>query len=385
MKLLCINYEYPPIGGGGANACQGLAENLAKSGYDIDVVTSGMSDLPPHDIINSVKVHRVKCTRRFKHYATSPELLTQLLPSYRRAKELMRTNKYVLNHTHYVVPSGIVSYMLWKKTGLPYIITAHGSDIPSYNPDRFKTEHLILRGLWKRVIRNSQMIIAPSHYLAQLIRKHVDVPITVIPYGYDASKCGITEKKKHILVVTRMFKRKGVQYFLEAVADLETDWKIFIAGDGPYLPALKEMAKKVKPSVTFLGFIKGKALQDIYDSAKIFVFPSIQENFPVVLLEAMASGCAVITTNTPGCAEVVCDAGIKTDICNVPQMRDALKYLMDNNAEAERLANLGRNRVCQLSWPTIAAKHDQVFNRCLNKFPEMTPSMHSTCLRKPIK
>lgn len=370
MRLLCINYEYPPIGGGGSVVCKGLAENLVKLGYEIDVVTSGMKNLPPYEIVNSVKVHRVNCVRRFKHYASSPELLTQLLPSYRRAKELIRCNKFSLNHTHFVVPSGIVSYMLWKKTGLPYVITVHGSDIPGYNPDRFNIEHKIIRKFWKQVITSSQMIIAPSHFLAQLIRKHVNVPITVIPNGYDIPKSTNTNKKNHILLVTRMFKRKGVQYFLEAIADLETDWKIFIAGDGPYLPTLKAMAKEVKPSVTFLGFIKGKTLQDIYSSAKIFVFPSILENFPVVLLEAMAAGCAVITTNSDGCLEVIGDAGIKTDICNVAQLKEALKYLMDNNAETERLAMLGRDRVCQFSWPTISAKYDQAFNKYLNKSQE---------------
>jgi len=325
MRLLCISYEYPPIGGGGSVVCRDLAENLVKIKYNIDVVTSGMKNLPSDETINSVRLHRVKCVRRFKHYASSPELLTQLIPSYYKAKELVRSNKFVLNHTHFVVPSGIVSYMLWKKTGLPYVITAHGSDIPGYNPDRFNIEHKIIRKLWKEVITNSKMIIAPSQNIAQLIRKHVDVPIEVIPYGHDILKAENTKKKNHIIVVTRMFRRKGVQYFLEAIADLKTDWKIFIAGDGPYLPSLKAMAKKIKPSVNFLGFVRGKELEDLYDSAKLFVFPSIQENFPVVLLEAMAAGCAVVTTNGNGCAEVVGEAGLKTDICNAKQLREALE------------------------------------------------------------
>jgi glycosyltransferase involved in cell wall biosynthesis len=147
MKLLCINYEYPPIGGGGGVVSQGLAEALVQHGYSIDVVTSGMRDLPCYEEKNGVRIHRVRCIRRYRHYVTLPEMCTLILPLYRKALELIGKNHYDLNHTHFVVPSGIVSYLLRKQTGLPYLITAHGSDIPGYNPDRFNFAHLLINGL----------------------------------------------------------------------------------------------------------------------------------------------------------------------------------------------------------------------------------------------
>jgi len=367
MKVLCINYEYPPLGGGGGVACKGLAESLVNLRYEVDVVTSGMKELPAYEEINGVSVHRVKCLRRHQHYIGTLGMSTQILPAYYKALELIDKNNYDFNHTHFVVPSGIVSYKLWKKTGLPYIITSHGSDIPGYNPDRFKLIHKLIRGQWKRIIKNSLVVTTPSHFLKGLIRRHVEMPVEVIPYGHDPYFKNETVKKDRILVVTRIFERKGVQFLLEAIANINTRWEVYIAGDGPYLSALKAQAKKVKPTVKFLGFIQGKELFDLYGSAKIFVFPSIQENFPVVLLEAMAAGCAVVTTSAEGCGEVVGNAGIQLEKGDVNELRKTVEWLIHNEEEIKRLAGLGRERIANFAWQNVTAKYDSLFREYASK------------------
>lgn len=343
--------------------CKRLAETLVNLGHQIDVVTSGMKGLPAYEELNGVRVHRVRCIRRFRHYVTTPEMLTQIFPAYYKALELVRKDDHDLNHTHFVVPSGIVSYMLWKKIGLPYIITAHGSDIPGYNPDRFYFMHRVIRVLWKQIVKNSTIITTPSHFLKRLAQDQCNVTIKVIPNCYDCSKSSRGDKKNRILVVTRMFKRKGIQYFLEAIGNLKTDWEIYIAGDGPYMPKLRAIEKKISPSIKFLGFVQGRELSELYQSAKIFVFPSIQENFPVVLLEAMNAGCAVITTSAFGCAEVVGDAAIQTKPGNVNDLQEAVQRLMNDEEEIRRLAGLGRKRAAEFASPNIACKFDNLFKK----------------------
>jgi len=157
-------------------------------------------------------------------------------------------------------PTGLVSYMLWKNTGLPYIITAHGSDVPGYNPDRFGMTHKIIKPFWTTIVRNSMDITTPSEYLKDLILKNIDVHVSVIPNGYDMATAPMEYERKmnRIILVTRMFERKGVQFFLRAIAGLRTDWEILIAGDGPYLPHLMEEARRWDSPVEFLGFIQGK-------------------------------------------------------------------------------------------------------------------------------
>jgi glycosyltransferase involved in cell wall biosynthesis len=284
---------------------------------------------------------------------------------YLKAKILVEQYAYDINHTHFIVPSGIVSYWLHKSTSLPYIITAHGSDVPGYNPDRFYLAHFLIKMLWKRILDNSQSIICPSNYLKQMILDRTDhAYCEIIPNGYTpgvAKPVNFEGKKNTVLVVTRMFKRKGVQFLINALRDIKTDWEILIVGDGPYLGKLKKLATAVEAKINFLGFLDRKELDAIYEKAKIFVFPSIRENYPMVLIESMEAGCAVITTNSNGCCEVVADAAIKTDPGNIDQLRDALTHLLNNESEIMRFGKKARKRADQLTWRQIARQTDAVF------------------------
>lgn len=364
MKLLCINYEYPPIGGGGGVVSKGLAEALAAKGYSIDVVTCGMRDLPRFEVVNGVRVHRVRCIRRFRHYVTLPEMLTMLVPLYLKARSLVAQNDYDLNHTHFIFPSGIVSYLLKVKTGLPYVLTCHGSDVPGYNPDRFQISHILMRFIWKKILANSRGISTPSIYLRDLIQCHIKVPVEIVPNGYNLPTYNPTAKKDRILVVSRLFERKGVQFLIRAVSELKNLWEVIIAGDGPYLRTLKEMAAGI-PGIRFLGFVQGKELFDLYQTSKIFVFPSVQENFPVVLLEAMNAGCAIITSNAPGCLEVVGDAAIITRCGSVAEIKKSLEHLINNQGEIDRLSCLARSRALEFTWSNVACSFDELSQRCI--------------------
>jgi len=377
MRILCINYEYPPIGGGGGVACKGLTEALVRRGHHVDVVTSGMRDLPEFEIVEGVRIHRVKCYRRNRVYAGSLELLFTLYPMYAKAKQLVEQHTYDINHTHFIVPSGIVSYWLKRKTGLPYIITAHGSDVPDYNPDRFYFEHYLIRWFWRRIIRNSRAIISPSNYLKKLISKQkCQNNLIVVPYGYTPTD-GLVDyqgKENTILVATRMFKRKGVQHVIEALRGMTTDWEILIAGDGPYLDVLKKQARNVEANIRFVGFLSRKEMDAAYKKSKIFLFPSIQENYPMVLIEAMNAVCAVITTNAEGCSEVVADAAIKIAPAKINEIRHALNLLLNNDSEIIRLGEMSKQRARQLAWPQIALQMETIICNVLNSLEQSVSS-----------
>ncbi len=366
MKLLCLSYEYPPLGGGGGVVAKGLAEALVEVGDELDLVTSGMRDLPARETIEGVDIHRVNCLRRHRHYTTTFELITQIYPSFREALGLIRRNHYDLIHTHFIYPTGLVAYLLNKVTGMPYIITVHGSDVPGYNPDRFQLAHKLTNWLWQAIVRNSVGLICPSNHIKRLVREYSDHPITIISNGITVKTAPAVEKQNQILLVSRLFKRKGAQYLLNAIRDMNTDWKVVIVGDGPYLKTLKALAKGVRPKVEFMGYVQGKPLQDLYNSSKIFVFPSLRENFPVVLLEAMEAGCAIITSDIDSCREVIGDAGVTTPAASVQYLKDALIQLMDNEAEISRLRELALNRVREFDWPTVAQKYTAEFTRILD-------------------
>jgi len=374
-----LTYEYPPIGGGGGKAAAALNEELAATGDTVEVLTSRMPGLPAHEQVGRVAVHRSACRRRHAHFTTTLEMSTTLLPAWRAGCRLIESHRPDILHTHFVLPSGIIAWRLARKFDLPYVITAHGSDVPEYNPDRFQTTHKLLRPWWRKIVANAALLISPSKFLAGLIRQQVDLPISVIPNGYAPAASLGRPKRNLVLVVARLFPRKGVQRFLEAIPGLSDEWEYVIAGDGPYLPQLKEQAARLRVPVRFVGFIDAHALRAYYEEARILVFPSIRENFPMVLLEAMDAGCAVITTDAEGCAEVVGDAGIVVQKDSVQQIRAALVDLMGNPRLGDVYAGRARARAELFRWPRIAGLYREAFASALD-----LPALSDTAIQRRL-
>jgi glycosyltransferase involved in cell wall biosynthesis len=345
--------------------CEGICEAMVAAGHEVDVVTTAMGDLPALEERRGVVLHRVPCARRHRHYTTSIELLTTLVPMYRKAAALQRARAYDLMHCHFVLPSGLPAWWLSCRTGLPYVITCHGSDVPGYNPDRFGWEHRLLAPIWSRVVRGAAAVTSPSRYLAELVRRRTETAVEIIPYGFDAPALPECERRNRILVATRMFERKGVQFVLRALARLEGAPEVWIAGDGPYLPQLRGLASELGVRVRFLGQLPREELIRLYPAAKVFVLPSLSENFPVVLLEALAAGCAVVTSDSSGCREVVGEAAVTVPPGDADALARELASLLADDARVARLGKRARERVERFSWSNVAGMYEDLYRRCL--------------------
>ncbi|TCK19045.1 glycosyltransferase involved in cell wall biosynthesis [Thiogranum longum] len=365
MKILTICYEYPPLGGGGAPVCEGLCESLVDRGHHVDVVTSLAKNLPAEEQRNGVSIYRTRCLRRHVHYTTTFELLTGIFPALRKAAELCRTTDYDLIHCHFIVPSGIVSWLLARQTGTPYLITAHGSDIPGYNEDRFNLSHKLIWPVWKRIVNGSRSTVTPTRYLGHLLNRQIDKKGEVIPNGINLQRPGPVQPANRILMVSRIFERKGVDILLRAFSGMNTDWELVIAGDGPLLENAKELAAELGITVQFLGHVDKAQLPDLYQSAKVFVLPSSRENFPVVLLEALAAGCAIITTHGSGCSEVVGEAGILVESGSPQALRLALEELLADESQIEMLRRKSLQQVEKFTWQHISGKYEALYHQLL--------------------
>jgi len=363
MKILSLTYEYLPIGGGGSRVAAAVNEEFARRGDEVTVLTSGMKGLPSHETVNGVDVFRAPCWRRNVHYTTTPELLTTLLPTYRLGARLIREKRPDVIHTHFILPSGAVAWALSRSFRIPYVLTAHGSDVPGYNPDRFRLMHKLLWPAWRRILDGAAAITSPSRFLARLMyHDGCHKPVSIVPNGHWPLRSFGEPRRHRILVVARMFPRKGIQHFIDAVAGMDNGWEMIIAGDGPYRAELEAKARRVAPKVRFVGFVGPETLRMLYESSRILVFPSIQENFPMVLLEAMDAGCAVVTANAEGCAEVVGDAGIVVPKGNPEGIRAALERLVADPALVEELAARGMRRAESLAWSRIVPRYRAILN-----------------------
>ncbi len=362
-RILVLNYEFPPLGGGASPVSYEIAKRLSETGdFDIDVVTMGYKGLSKYQEINAnFRVHRVKCWRSKKELSHPWEQATYLISGWFKCKELLRKNKYDMCHCHFIIPTGILALRLKKKFGLPYVVTSHGSDIPDYNPDRFTFVHKFTKPFLRLVLNNSNFALTGSQYLADLANK-IDsiVKYQVIREGFDSTKFTPQIKKRYILSTGRLYPRKGFQILIQAVSDEDIGYEVHIAGDGPQMLQLKELAKKSKTKITFHGWMNNtsKEYKDLLEQTAIFVLASERENSSVSLLEAMNAGCAVITTNVSGCPETVDSAGILIKVNDAADLKSKINDLVNNPIKIISLQKAAVERVKQAyNWNTILKKY----------------------------
>ena len=370
MKILTHCYEFPPVGGGGAKTVFGLSKELIARGHEVDFVTMKYRKRASSAGISGLRLFEVPCIRTQQFICYTPELAVYIGLAIPFSFRVIRNNKYAINHTHFAFPDGVISWILKILTGLPYILTVHGSDVPGHNPDRFVRLHQILSPLWKKVIESASVVVSPSEGVKALIQQHAPTAsIQVIPYGFDVHRFSPNpQKEARMLVVSRIFRMKGIQYFLQALAELNNQqgYEVDIVGDGPYLQTLKKMASNFKLKIKFWGHLDNDSseLKELFNSSKIFVFPSEKENFPVVMLEAMSAGLAIITTKGTGCSEVVGETGILVDRGDVQGITQALLELTSNPELCRQLGQSARKRVeSHFTWTITANRYIELYKK----------------------
>lgn len=366
MRIMMLNYEYPPIGGGASPITRALSEQLAGAGHQVDVVTMGYRKLPFREdsVAGRLRVFRVPALRASPVRAVTVEMASYIASAFPVTLGLTTRHSYDLIHAHFLMPTGVLATPLKRLSGLPLVVTIHGSDVPGYNPDRFKRGHRLLAPLWRRVVGSADAIISPSRYLGALLQSSFSAPVEIIPYGFSTPALAEVPRRRRILFASRLFPRKGAQQMLAALAGLDlANWEVVIAGDGPMLDELKRQAADLGIPVRFPGFVKGRELQELYASSAIFVFPSLHDNFPVVLLEALSHGCAIVTNNVTGMPEVVGDAGLLVKPHDIDGLRAAIKSLMDNAQLRESLSARARRRVADFAWDHVLARHLELYAR----------------------
>jgi len=369
LRILMLNYEFPPLGGGASPVSYEIAKGYVNLGHKVDVVTMGFKGLPDFEKKDGINIYRVPCWRSKKEICHPWEQLTYIISAKKFLREHLKNNFYDINHTHFIIPTGVISLWLKKEYGLPYIITAHGSDVPGFNTDRFKLLHNFTGPTLRDICINSDKIVSPSKYLADLIRRNVldlGKKIIVIPNGIYPNKFRPKRKKKIILSTGRLLPRKGFQYLIQAVSDKNYGYEVHIAGDGPMMRELKKLSKKSKTRVVFHGWLdnNSKNYQNLIEAASIYILASEKENSSVSLLEAMSAGCAVITTNISGCPETVGDAGLTVDPRNYEQIRKKIFELTKNPEEINVLGKLARKRILsKFDWNKLMILYEKEIRR----------------------
>lgn len=175
----------------------------------------------------------------------------------------------------------------------------------------------------------------------------------------------------YILYVGSDAARKNLARLLEAYAQLcdwSSQWRLVIGGvrswkSGPFFTAVQQL--NLAERLHFIEFVEEEDLPALYNGADLFVFPSLYEGFGLPVLEAMACGTPVVTSNTASLPEVAGDAAVLVDPYNVDEMAAAICRVLADKALAATLRYKGLARVRKFSWERTAQQTAAVYEKVL--------------------
>ncbi|MEP7133963.1 MAG: glycosyltransferase family 4 protein [Chloroflexota bacterium] len=367
MRILVINSEYPPIGGGAGNASAHIARSLAVQGHQITVVTSRFANLPQMEQQSGVTIYRIPALRRRQDRSGALEQIIFILSASFQTPRLVRHIKPNATLAFFGVPSGAVAYFIKTICNIPYIVSLRGGDVPGFRPYDFGTYHKLIAPLLRIIWKNAFAIVANSNGLRDLALKfNARFEIPVIPNGVDLDLYKTDARDwtvPRILSVGRIVHQKGLDLALRALADLkDSKWEWRLAGDGPQIDPLKSLASElgIADRVTFLGWQSREQLLEQYKHSNLFLFPSRHEGMPNAVLEAMASGLPVIASRIAGNEELVLneETGILFESEDTNALSDALNKLLINASLRQKMGAASRLRVEEhYSWESTAKQY----------------------------
>ena len=373
MKILIINSEYPPIGGGAGNASAHIAARFAHMGHEIAVVTSRFGKLPHLEQRQNLTLHRIPCLRQKQDRSNPFEQLVFLISASIWTLGMVPRFKPNATLAFFGVPSGAIAWLLKRVFGIPYIVSLRGGDVPGFRPYDFQRYHKILSPFLHLIWKDASAVVANSNglrALANVFDARFEIPI--IPNGVNLQEYAAEVRAwspPRLLSVGRLVHQKGLDLAMHALAELkDLEWEWCIAGDGPQINVLISLANElgIQDRITFPGWRSYAELVECYKGSNLFIFPSRHEGMPNVVLEAMASGLPVVASRIAGNEELVLDGetGLLFPSEDVESFCVALRKLLIDNSQRQKMGNASRRRVEALySWENTAQRYALLLER----------------------
>ena len=305
--------------------------------------------------------------------------------TYGKVNKFLRKSEFDVIHAHFPLTSCFL-VTLNKDLRNKMVYTAHvGEEAKRFNFDGKAPLALKLFSPDLYLMKRVRKVVVLNENLKKRLVEEKGIEeerITVIPNGIDVrkfdeisvnddfrEKYGI--KEPTVLFVGTITPRKGVEYLVKAAKILKEEGckaNFILTGsisvDPEYARKIKEYVKLHKLNVNITGFVPYEDLKTLYAVCDIFVLPSLEEGFGMVLTEAMASGKPLIGSNVGGIPMQIRDGwnGFLVEPGNEKQLAEKIRYLIDNPEERERMGGNSRKLAREeFDWKKIAERYLKVY------------------------
>ncbi len=337
MKILVLIHEFPPIGGGGGRAAQDICQGLLKRGHEITVLTAHLKGLPKEENVDGIHVLRIPSLRREAFRADLKAMEGFVLSGLWAGYRLIKRWQPDLIHVHFAVPAGALGWALSKLTGVPYMLTAHLGDVPGGVPEKTDQWFNWVKPFTPSIWRDAKKVVAVSEFTRQLALKHYKREVEIIPNGVDLPRLKPASIQIHeppqIVFAGRFMEQKNPLQIVRTLSELkDLPWRCVMIGDGPLMPEVRKaiVEQGLQERFTLTGWVTTEEVLDWFDRSDILFMPSLSEGLPVVGVQALAKGLAIIASKIGGFVEIVADGqnGCLLELARPSEFSKVLRELL---------------------------------------------------------
>jgi len=375
MKILMLNYELPPIGGGAAkaNLCL-LRQYVGRDDMRVDMLTSAPKPgFVSEKFSENITIYKVGIHKKHLHFWRRSEVIEWLVKTGFHYRRLLRENDYDLAHAFFGFPTGWLCYRNAGK--LPYIISLRGSDVPGQHA-RLQLDYKILAPAFRAIWKKASALVACSDGLKErALRFLPSVSIDVIPNGVEPDRFFPAETREksevlRLLTVGRLSVTKRIDMLIDTVEILHrTACKLHltIVGSGKLERNLRKIVaeRELGGVIEITGRMDSEKMPEVYRQNDIFISASMQEGMSNAMLEAMASGLPIVTTRCEGLAELIDRNGLIVEQDNIEEIAKAVRRFTDDPELYKRMSTAARKQAEKFDWVNVASSYIEKYRKII--------------------
>lgn len=368
---------------------ESLCQELVKQDLEVTVLAPHYIHSKNNEYLNNVNVYRFRyAPSRYENIAYEGGLLHNiknkpiintfklcsfLLCQLVSALFLLRKYKCTVIHAHWLVPQGFIAVLIkkiifWRKVSV--LVTVHGGDAYGINGSLYEK-------IKKWICNNSDSVTAVSEAVASSLSLSRNVfvrsmGVRAIDYFVPLRDC----PRRDLLFVGRLVDKKGCNVLLGALKIVLKSYpeiKLHIIGDGPELESLKNICGElsIQRNVLFLGAMPQRKILKWYQSARVFIMPSIiaesgdQEGLGLVAGEAMSCECPVVASSLSAVKDLITDEedGLLVEPNNIDELASTLIRLLEDPELCLRLGKNARKKiVSKFDWSIVGQDYQRIIN-----------------------
>jgi len=356
LKIAILVQYFPPKGQAGTEiATYFMAEQLARRGHTVHVITSSSGDLTGEMVEKGFHIHRIPLNKT--------RILGILLFWYAIIGTIRKIGPDIVHAQS--LASGIPALLSKKLLKIPYAVWGQGSDV--YFPKGF----FIVTP--EKIIRNADAAIALTEDMKRAMQEICHRDIFVVPNGisivdpvHDTNDERV--QGNSILYVGRLEPVKGVRYLLMAmkrVHDTIPGARLIIIGDGTERAMLEALSSQlgIQDCVRFGGEVPHEKVLTFMHQAGVFVLPSLSEGFPMVIVEALSCGLPVVASRVGGIPEIITDGtnGYLVEAKDAGALAERILVLVQDEHLRKKISDTNKEFVKKYSWEHVIVRLEEIY------------------------